>query len=984
MTIRRVVFIIKILVILGCLCRSASAYKQPTHQHAAQLAVEYFNQLAESVWDVNQFKASDLGQLGEYSERMVEGAYDEDRLGRWFDHFYNPVNGRGLSELTSMTARQQAKIYWTEEVLPAYKRGEASDAWYYLGRIAHLVQDMTVPAHVLLDPHPSFDNLETYMDEIYAYPPVDIISHIAHYADIDELMLGTAMFAVRFASDDYDGDSLSGTRILRDGEQGSAVRWGALSKGRCYDFGATLFPRAMEATASLILMFVQEVRPRADISREALSLGETQVRVWPQTCGSRLEDGHYVGGIGAAEVEYRFSLDGESWSDTKQAAAGQPAGSWEFTIPAENTEYCCVRILDKGGLYSEWVEVLRIRPAHWEEVIVNQETNHNQMLVDAAMSMDDKTLTVWLDRVESEDSRDFDQIKLGELAADGTPTGNEVVVHSLEGLSEDEEGALGRALIASNGDGLTVVVWTETVSGSAGEYTAFRNSLYYRLYQASLSPVGEKREVASSWVSADPDGESGTTYQTPGVAINDQGAFVLVWAETLGSTTTRIMARRYDWQAGEVAGFEEALSSNIFVRVETPCTAVDDEGNFSVAWQQRNTSSGAQAIFVRRYQDPYYALDGTAMRIDDGHGKASQPDLAYLVNGDIVITWKNTLPFSFDNPVFASEIRARLLHKDNQISPSFPASTTPDMLLALPAVAASPKGGFALVWSTLELDAIWGRSFAEDGSAWDEQDIRLSRTSHDLLLGPKVEFDSAGGAVVVWEGAGKNSEDGLDIYSRRFIAAPCAPTQLSVKAGSSAKAVTVTWDEVAGASFYVLERATAPRGPWISVYTGEDHEFIDYAVYEGPGYYYRVRAYNRFGESAWSCTTVPYSLTSGADPPGPPVPPVEAVDNLNGSYAPVIDASTDVTYRFYVTLNWEDANILGARYRATDYLLEYGTDSHPAQHRMIVPFSQTILVSYALSVANLPGQQYIFKVSPHNNAGSGSPRTCTFTCPGGP
>ncbi|MBI3027437.1 S8 family serine peptidase [Candidatus Woesearchaeota archaeon] len=43
--------------------------------------------------------------------------------------------------------------YWTMNIIPNYLSGNTNISYYWLGRVAHLLEDATQPSHVLLDPH---------------------------------------------------------------------------------------------------------------------------------------------------------------------------------------------------------------------------------------------------------------------------------------------------------------------------------------------------------------------------------------------------------------------------------------------------------------------------------------------------------------------------------------------------------------------------------------------------------------------------------------------------------------------------------------------------------------------------------------------------------------------------------------------------------------------------------------------------------------
>src|SRR6185369_14769089 len=60
-----------------------------------------------------------------------------------------------------------AQFYWDHLVLPLYRIGGSSatqQSYYWLGRIAHLLEDLTVPAHVHDDIHGFPTNCDAYED----------------------------------------------------------------------------------------------------------------------------------------------------------------------------------------------------------------------------------------------------------------------------------------------------------------------------------------------------------------------------------------------------------------------------------------------------------------------------------------------------------------------------------------------------------------------------------------------------------------------------------------------------------------------------------------------------------------------------------------------------------------------------------------------------------------------------------------------------
>ncbi len=116
----------------------------------------------------------------EYDPIADRHVWDEGGLTIFYSHFWDCDNpdllSSGFDPLLGEpypSALHDALYYWNQFVLPYYLglNGLSVDkgkAYYYLGRIAHLLQDMSVPAHVHLLPHPGGDPYEDYINSNYS------------------------------------------------------------------------------------------------------------------------------------------------------------------------------------------------------------------------------------------------------------------------------------------------------------------------------------------------------------------------------------------------------------------------------------------------------------------------------------------------------------------------------------------------------------------------------------------------------------------------------------------------------------------------------------------------------------------------------------------------------------------------------------------------------------------------------------------------
>ncbi len=94
--------------------------------------------------------------------------------GDFFDHFYNPDTGKGLSALKGQPATKRAMDYLkaaiqktgcSSNTISKLSQTDKQKAYDYFGRILHLIQDMGVPSHTKDDIHITTEPFEKYVGE---------------------------------------------------------------------------------------------------------------------------------------------------------------------------------------------------------------------------------------------------------------------------------------------------------------------------------------------------------------------------------------------------------------------------------------------------------------------------------------------------------------------------------------------------------------------------------------------------------------------------------------------------------------------------------------------------------------------------------------------------------------------------------------------------------------------------------------------------
>ncbi|MBW2976588.1 S8 family serine peptidase [Candidatus Woesearchaeota archaeon] len=246
-------------------------YSQTVHQYISKQAY-YFLESKISNTDILNELLTYLNKTGSEND-ILDGAWDEDvaYANPWNyampynRHFWDPVNNEGLivwpltcdySWGVCKTAYQIATQYWDgydtfDGVKSLYSQGDKQSAYYYLGHIAHLLEDMSIPAHVQLDPHPpgNTDSYEEYMSNPIYYEQFD-------YNDVTGSLLTDKSFYSLFYENAYATDWWPSDDYAGRGY--SKVVDCSTNSPNCYTIALDVFPRAIRYIASLYYLFWKE------------------------------------------------------------------------------------------------------------------------------------------------------------------------------------------------------------------------------------------------------------------------------------------------------------------------------------------------------------------------------------------------------------------------------------------------------------------------------------------------------------------------------------------------------------------------------------------------------------------------------------------------------------------------------------------------------------------------------------------------------
>lgn len=239
-----------------------------------------------------------------HSADFLWGALNED-VGTvtdpapYLQHFYDPLTGTGLPGASYgfyTSAVVRAQTYWSEDVLPCYKEGRYAEAYRFLGRVAHLVSDMGVPAHTNLDPHGGFGGGGTdfYEGTYIANAPANYVRATSIASNVSALMLPVATASRKFDSDDVNGAAVTGPA------DAGARRAGGFTNAKCVPIATVCYPKAEAAVGGLLKLFYDTIQPKGSLH-------------FP-------EEGQVHSGIKGVPLKSRFRSYGAQGSEADQMA----------------------------------------------------------------------------------------------------------------------------------------------------------------------------------------------------------------------------------------------------------------------------------------------------------------------------------------------------------------------------------------------------------------------------------------------------------------------------------------------------------------------------------------------------------------------------------------------------------------------------------------------------------------------------------------
>ncbi|MGH7130917.1 MAG: hypothetical protein ACREJO_03110 [Phycisphaerales bacterium] len=251
--------------------------------------------------------------------------------------------------------------------------------------------------------------------------------------------------------------------------------------------------------------------------------------------------------------------------------------------------------------------------------------------------------------------------------------------------------------------------------------------------------------------------------QRPTVAMNDDGDFVVAWdGSGLLGLFPGIYVQRYGADGSTIGG-AIGVAGSLVLDVRNASIGMDSSGGFVITYEANDVGL-SRGIFARRYDSAGAPLGAAFVVNATTAGSQTDPQIVVAADGSFIVAWEGSGTgdgsgafgrlYAADGTAITGEVRLNQVTAGNQSGVS---------------LALTPSG-FIAAWAgsgTEDGSGVYVRRFDSAGIALAGQAL-VNVTTAGSQGAPSVAVDPDGDFVVAWSGAG--ASDGAGIYFREFAA----------------------------------------------------------------------------------------------------------------------------------------------------------------------------------------------------------------------
>ena len=316
------------------------------------------------------------------------------------------------------------------------------------------------------------------------------------------------------------------------------------------------------------------------------------------------------------------------------------------------------------------------------------------------------------------------------------------------------------AAAAMAADGSFVVVWRSEALGGAPIGT------FAQRFGADGTALGPEILVTTE--------AFGTS---PSVAIARDGRFVVAWQDArLDGSDWGIAARRYGAD-GVPEGAQFRVNSTGAGRQTSPAVAMDAEGNVAILWEGVAPAGAGEAILGQRY-DAAGAPQGGEFRASGAPGLESSPAVAMDEDGNFVVAWVTSSKDLAGTGIMAQRFDATGTAVGNE----FRVNGTAAGNQRDPVIAMTASGAFTIAWENRDQDGDGIGIFAQRYNAAGAPlggEIQANLTTAENQFDPAIGMDAAGNVRIAWVSDGQDGS-GYGVYLRSLPAPSPMPGAITL------------------------------------------------------------------------------------------------------------------------------------------------------------------------------------------------------------
>jgi hypothetical protein len=392
--------------------------------------------------------------------------------------------------------------------------------------------------------------------------------------------------------------------------------------------------------------------------------------------------------------------------------------------------------------------------------------------------------------------------------------------------------------VAMDSDGNFVITWESY--GQGGIYAQRYNSI----------GVAQGTEFRVNIT----DTTSGESY--PSVAMDSNGNFVITWGSEQDGDGFGIYAQRYN-SSGVAQGSTFQVNTYTINNQIYPSIAMDSNGDFVITWSSYGQDGSGRGIYAQRYNSSGVAQSSEFQVNTYTINDQNRPSVAMDNNGNFVVAWHSYGQDGNDVGIYAQ----RYDNSGTAQGSEFQVNTYTTSTQAFPSVAMDSDGDFDITWSSNDQDGnasgIYAQSYNSSGVAQGiEFKVNTYTVSGQNL--PNIAKSNYGNFVIAWHSYGQDGSD-VGIYAQLYSSS--VPVEMLYFTGKTTKNGNfLTWataSEENNAGFEIQKSTDGRTFEKIAFVEGngttveqQQYEFLDKNT--TPTAYYRLKQTDFDGKFEYS------------------------------------------------------------------------------------------------------------------------------------